>query len=217
MESEWTMMSSRQSLGAPMPHAQQGRDRAWREPACQRTRRTRQLGENESRGAVGPVSGEDIDAGHRGGEHRGGENGHRHSKQRAQDGPERAARSAGTALLFGGVAALRGRFRAGRRRVGFIGQGCHLMVPGCALPVAMVVRVLGRPGLLGGGGCRTAMVVRAAERHGRGSSALSGNRQNQQPDQKRSNQQTHPFTLPQPRGGVLTTTSLLYRSPVAAF
>ena len=31
-------------------------------------------------------------------------------------------------------------------------------------------------------------------------------RRNQQPDQKRSNQQTHNFTLPQPRGGVLTTT-----------
>ena len=76
------------------------------------------------------------------------------------------------------------------------------MVPGGALPIAMVAQKLGRSGLLGAGGCRAAMVVRAAERHGHGSSTLSGNRQNQQPDQKRSNQQTHPFTLQQAASGV---------------
>ena len=44
-----------------MLHAQQRRDRTRREAACQRTRRIRQLGENDSRGALRAVSGKGVD------------------------------------------------------------------------------------------------------------------------------------------------------------
>ena len=195
-------MSSRQSLGAPGLHPQRGRDRIWREPACQRTRASPPLREDDSRGTVRPVGGERADGGHHGRELRGCDSGRWHGERGAQDGPERAARSAGTALLLDGVTAWRERCRAGRRRVDLIGLGCHLMVPGCALPVAMVARGLGGSGLLCAGGCRATMVIRPAKGHGRGSSALSGNRQNQQPDQERSNQQTHAMTLQQAVSGV---------------
>ena len=89
------------------------------------------------------------------------------------------------------------------------------MVPGSALSIAMVARVLGRSGLRGAGGSRAAKVVRAAERHGHGSSALSGNRQNQQPNQERSNQQTHPSTLQQAVSGVQTKPIPATHAPAA--
>jgi hypothetical protein len=40
------------------------------------------------------------------------------------------------------------------------------------------------------------MVIRAAERHGRGGSPLRRDRQHQQPNEKRSDQQAHSQTLP---------------------
>ena len=78
---------------------------------------------------------------------------------------------------------------------------CRLVVlPGGALRVGL--HVLGRCDLLGMG-CRCAtMMVRTAKRHGRGCGALSGNRQNQQPDQKRPNQQTYPSPLQQAAASV---------------
>lgn len=81
-------MFSRQSLGTPVLQMQPWRDRTWREGACQRTRRARQLGENVSRGAVGAVSSERVDAGHHGGEHHGAESRGRHCQHGIEDRPE---------------------------------------------------------------------------------------------------------------------------------
>ena len=197
MESEWTMMSSRQSLGAPMPHAQQGRDRTWRGPACQRTQRARQLGENESRGAVGPVSGERIDAGHHGGEHRGGENGCRHDQHRVHDRTDGTARSAGAAFMLAGMADLGSGRRTHRGRWVFIRDRCYAVVVWSRSGVARLVRVRGGYSRLHLDGYRAARVIGAAERHGRSSSTLRRNCQHQQPDQQRSDQQTHALTLQQ--------------------
>ena len=82
---------------------------------------------------------------------------------------------------------------------------CRLVVvPVGALRVGLRLNMLsaGHLHLPGMGGRRAAMVVGTAERHGRGGSALCGYRQNQQPDQKRPNQQTHASTLPQAAVGV---------------
>lgn len=188
-------MSSRECLGSPWLQPQRGRDKVWRGRACQRTRRARQLHENDSRRTVRSVGGDCADGGHHGGEHRGRDSRRRHGKRRAQEGTERAAGCTGTAFLFDDVIALRGCFRAGRSGVVFIGLGCQIMVPGSALFSAVVVRMLGRSGLLGAGCGRAAMVVRTAERHGCDRSTLGGDCQHHQPDQKRSKEQTHVCSL----------------------
>ncbi len=192
-------MSSRKSLGAPVLHAQQGRDRTWRGLACQRTRRTRQLGENDSRGAVGPVSGERVDAGHYGAEHRGGEKGCRHGQHRTQDRTDGTARSTCAALVLARIADLLRRRRTCRvRRRLFVSVVCHVVVLMTTAGVASAVLMLYQRALLHGGGRFATVVVRTAERHGHGSGTLRGDRQHKQPEQKRSDQQPHPLSLPQP-------------------
>ncbi len=62
---------------------------------------------------------------------------------------------------------------------------------------ASVVRVRGGVALLRLGDCPIAVVIGPAERHDRGSSTLSRDSDHQQPHQKRSEQQTHGFTLQQ--------------------
>ena len=85
--------------------------------------------------------------------------------------------------------------RAGQSSDVFIGRTRHAMVTSGAFSAAVVVRVHGRCGWRGAAVCfRAAVVVRPAERHDRSYGTLGRNRQNQQPDQKRPNQQTHLLT-----------------------
>lgn len=162
--------------------------------ACQRTRRTRQLREGDSRRAVGPVGGEGIDAGHHGREQRRREGRAGQGLQRVQQGTERAARCAGAALLFVAMTRLGrrgGRSGSGRAGAIFIGLCGRRVMRVSALRAAAGVfmrRSRPRPRL---GCCHRAVVVRAAERHGRGGRALGGNGHNKQPHQKRSERQTH--------------------------
>ena len=185
------MMSSRQSLGVPVLHAQQWKDRTWRGRACQRTRRTRQLGENDSRGSVGAVSGERVDAGHHGGEHRRGENGCRHGHHRTQDRADRTTRSTGAALVLAGIADLGRRRENGRGGCVFICRSRSLGMLVLCRSDAVVMRVVGRSGGLHLGGCTGAVVIGSTKRHGRYSSTLRGDCQHQQPHQKRSNEGHH--------------------------
>ena len=197
MDLEWTMKSSRQRLGAPVRHAQQGSDRTLRAPACQGTRRARLLGENDSRGPVGAVNGERVDMGHHGEEHRGGENGCRHSQHRTQDRADRAARSAGTALMLTGMADLERRHRGRQgRRVSIRRRHSHnlrmlVILRGCAV----VVCVMGQCHRLHLHGCTAAVVTWTAKRHGRGCGTLRGNCQHQHPYQQHSDPQTHSSIL----------------------
>jgi hypothetical protein len=186
-----------------LPQLQQGRHRTWREAACQRTRRARQLGENRSRWAVGAVSGERVDAGHHGGEHRGRELGCGHSRHRTQDRAHGAAGSAGAALVLAGIDVLGSRSCGG---CVFIRDNRSLVVLVTGLGNAAVMSMVS--------GCRCmhlisgmpAMVIESAERHGRGGNALRGDGENHQPDQKRSNPHTHCPTLPQRVHPAPTTT-----------
>ncbi len=195
-------MSSRRSLVAPWLHAQRGSGGSWQRRECQRTSQTRQLRENDSRGTVRSVDSERIDGGHHDGERRRGEIRRGYIQHRVQDCANRAAGRTRAALLLVAVDALYGRGRPARVNAVFM-RRCSVVAPANALRGELRMRVPGRRHLLAMGACR-ATVVRTAKRHGRGSSALSGNRQNQQPDQKRSNQQTHPSTLQQAVAGVRT-------------
>ena len=136
-------MFSRQSLGTPVLQMQPWRDRIWREGACQRTRRTRQLGENVSRGAVGAVSGKSVDAGHHGGEHRGAESRGRHHQPGIEDRPERTAGRAGAAFVLAGLAESRRRVSRGRRN--FVDRGRTLVMCVLGRSTCCVVCVIGRP------------------------------------------------------------------------
>ena len=191
-------MSSRIGLSAPGLHAQRGRDRFRRGRACQRTRRARRLREDDSRGAVGAVGGESVDGGGQGAEHRGRKIRRRHSQHRGQDGTNRAARSAGAALLLHCRDNLRGKRRRCGIRAIAIESGDRFSVIMGAWRGAPVVRLHGWRCLLRMDGRPAVMVIGPAKRHDRGRSTLRRYRHHQQPDQDRSDQQTHLATVQQP-------------------
>ncbi len=72
---------------------------------------------------------------------------------------------------------------------------CEVPCQGVRLRVHMCSQARAHIGNLAWRGALSSMVTRVAERHGRGSSALRGKRQDQQPDQDLSNQTNHPITL----------------------
>ena len=87
----------------------------------------------------------------------------------------------------------------------FVRQGRGLVMLMPLRGDAVLMCVTSRWGGLHLGGCPAAMVIGSAKRHGRGSSTLRGYCQHQQPNQQRSDQQTHPSTLAQCARPVPTT------------
>lgn len=190
-------MSSRQSLGAPVLYPQRGRDRTRRKRACQNTRRIRQLGENDSRRAVGAVSGIRIDAGHHGGKHRGRVCIGRNRQHHAQDRRCRAARSAGAARVRADIASLDGRpcFCRGRRI--FIRLGCPVVVHVRRGVVFVLINALDRFNGWRLCGCSGTSVIGTTHRHRHARHSLCRNGKHQQPDQQSSYEKIHRQNVPQ--------------------
>ncbi len=172
-----TLLSSRQGRCAPGQQRQPRRNGTWRGHACQRTRRSRQLREDRSRGTVRTVGRKGLNLRHDGEEDARAEAQRRRDPRRAQHGRVRAAGRAGAARVLAGVAGLgSGRRRRHGVRVP-IGDSRWVVVP------MLMTR-----------SDRTAVVIGTAEPQGRGGSALQGHRQHQQPGQQRSQDQAHVVT-----------------------
>lgn len=161
---------------------------------------SRQLCEDDSGRAVGSADRERINRPHHRVKHRGAASGLGNGRHRAHDGTGRAARSACAALVLVNVASLGCTSGIGRRRPiadGLCRRGVLADIGACAWRLA-VMRDACNASFVGVGRLCTAMVGGATKRHRCGGRCLGRNCQHQQPDQQRSDQQTHACSLPQP-------------------